>query len=84
MRKGQELLGVHICIYKKFVKKCFGSGFQRKFLSGVEHSANKETMPQVVAYKKLNTMENDKAKHWSRLLTRGGRIWRFDCNYGLA
>ena len=53
-------------------------------MSGVEHSANKETMPQVVAYKKLNAMENDKAKHWSRLLTRGGRIWRFDCNYGLA
>ena len=44
-------------------------------------------MPQVVAYKRLNTMESDKAnqpKNWSRLLTRGGRIWRFDCNYGLA
>ena len=31
MRKGQELLGVHICIYKKIIKKCFGSGFQGKF-----------------------------------------------------
>ena len=41
-------------------------------MSGVEHSANKETIPQVVAYKRLNTMENDKAK---QLIAAANERW---------
>ena len=62
---------------KKSLRNVSVQVFKENFLSGVEHSANKETIPQVVAYKRLNTMENDKANqpnNWSRLLTRGGRI----------